>query len=169
MTFFELREAALSGAALSGAALSGAALSIAAAVVAEAEERQGEEEQYERFAYRHHNLSDTTTCRIVIAPGIRHHQIIAPIHHPLTKLIRRVNQHGGGLEPDGRPGGRTGSAARRRIGPARRSAGESAPIEGGVHGWRRAMERLIAPRSGRRCPVIGRRDGLRVARATQQP
>ena len=57
MTFFELREAALSGAALSGAALSetalsGAALSVAAAVVAEAEERQGEEEEDKRFAYR---------------------------------------------------------------------------------------------------------------------
>ena len=60
MTFFELREAALSGVALSFAPLS-----VAAAVVAEAEERQGEEEQYKRFAYRFFQFTDTGSCRFI--------------------------------------------------------------------------------------------------------
>ena len=93
MTFFELREAALSeaalsGAALSGAALSGAALSGAAAVVAEAEERQGEEEEDKRFAYRQRivhrtNRVFTFSKGIIPFPGFL---ILTPYrpHHSTT-------------------------------------------------------------------------------------
>ena len=83
MTFFELREAALSEAALSEAALREAASSVAAlsvaplrgaaAVVTEAEERQGEEEEDERFAYRLCHLTDTRTCRFAVVPYRPHH------------------------------------------------------------------------------------------------
>ena len=76
MTFFELREAALSG---------------AAAVVAEAEERQGEEEEDKRFAYRRYRRSADWHIFIVI--GIsppRPLYITAGHRNPYSTHIRCV-------------------------------------------------------------------------------
>lgn len=134
MTFFELREAALNF----------APLSVAAAVVAEAEERQGEEEENKRFAYRRYRRS--ADCRIFIVIGISPTFDSAFPGRPpyrLSVIIGTIDISRSRMEAIGGLYSTTYLSIGNRV----------------VRSTPDALERLIAPRSGRRRPVIGGRDG----------